>query len=301
MLSELELEKQFEEHVADRPSSPLMRTVQFFRGWDALGLVCLVLIVMLVASSLTAHWISPYDPLQIEFGAELQAPSLDHPFGTDNLGRDVLSRVVYGSRSVLRVGISAVFLGVVIGSVLGLVSGYLGGYLDLVLQRVMDALMAFPTLILALVVVSVLGTSPINTIIAIATIQIPLINRIVRGSVVSTREYAFVDAAEVIGCSPWRIMARHIAPNVAAPVIVFASLAIANSFIIVASLSFLGLGAAPPTPDWGSMLAGDGRRFMERAPWMVLFPGVAISLAVFAVNIVGDTLRDVLDPRLRHR
>ncbi len=301
MLSELELEKQFEEHVADRPSSAFMRTVQFFRGWDAIGLVCLVLIVILLVSALTAHWISPYDPLQIEFGAELQSPSLDHPFGTDNLGRDVLSRVVYGSRSVLRVGISAVFLGVVIGSVLGLLSGYLGGYLDLVLQRVMDALMAFPTLILALVVVSVLGTSPINTIIAIATIQIPLINRIVRGSVVSTREYAFVDAAEVIGCSPWRIMARHIAPNVAAPVIVFASLAIANSFIIVASLSFLGLGAAPPTPDWGSMLAGDGRRFMERAPWMVLFPGVAISLAVFAVNIVGDTLRDVLDPRLRHR
>ncbi len=301
MLSELELEQQFEEHVADRPSSAFTRTVQFFRGWDAIGLVCLVLIVILVVSALTAPWISPYDPLQIEFGAELQSPSIDHPFGTDNLGRDVLSRVIFGSRSVLRVGISAVFLGVIIGSLLGLLSGYLGGYLDLVLQRVMDALMAFPTLILALVVVSVLGTSPINTIIAIATIQIPLINRIVRGSVVSTREYAFVDAAEVIGCSPWRIMARHITPNVAAPVIVFASLAIANSFIIVASLSFLGLGAPPPTPDWGSMLAGDGRRFMERAPWMVLFPGVAISLAVFAVNIVGDTLRDVLDPRLRHR
>ena len=301
MLSDLELEKPFGEDVGDRPPSAFMRAVQFFRGWDAIGLACLALIVILLTSAITAPWISPYDPLQIEFGAELQAPSTDHPFGTDNLGRDVLSRVIFGSRSVLRVGISAVFLGVVVGSLLGLLSGYLGGYLDLVLQRVMDALMAFPTLILALVVVSVLGTSPINTIIAIATIQIPLINRIVRGSVVSTREYAFVDAAEVIGCSPWRIMARHIAPNVAAPVIVFASLAVANSFIIVASLSFLGLGAAPPTPDWGSMLAGDGRRFMERAPWMVLFPGVAISLAVFAVNIVGDTLRDVLDPRLRHR
>ena len=301
MLSELDLERQFGEDVAERSPSAFTRTVQFFRGWDAIGLVCLILIVILLVSAITAPWISPYDPLRIEFGAELQSPSADHPFGTDNLGRDVLSRVIFGSRSVLRVGISAVFLGVVVGSLLGLLSGYLGGYLDLTLQRVMDALMAFPTLILALVVVSVLGTSPINTIIAIATIQIPLINRIVRGSVVSTREYSFVDAAEVVGCSPWRIMARHIAPNVAAPVIVFASLAIANSFIIVASLSFLGLGAAPPTPDWGSMLAGDGRRFMERAPWMVLFPGVAISLAVFAVNIVGDTLRDVLDPRLRHR
>lgn len=301
MQSEIGLEERFE--PATEVSSPfsLVRTVRFFRTWDAVGFICLCGIILLLASAIVAPWIAPYDPLKIEFGAELQSPSLDHPFGTDNLGRDVLSRVIFGSRSVLQVGISAVLLGVLIGSLLGLLSGYLGGYLDLVLQRVMDALMAFPTLILAMVVVSVLGTSPINTVIAIATIQVPLINRIVRGAVTSTREYSFVDAAEVIGCSPWRIMARHIAPNVAAPVIVFASLAIANAFIIVASLSFLGLGAAPPTPDWGSMLAGDGRRFMERAPWMVLFPGLAISLAVFAVNMVGDTLRDVLDPRLRHR
>ena len=301
MVSDLGLEKQFGADITDRSPSALVRTVRFFKGWDAVGLISLVGIILLLASSIAAPLISPYDPLKIEFGAELQAPSAEHPFGTDNLGRDVLSRVIFGSRSVLQVGISAVFFGVLVGSFLGLLSGYLGGHLDLFLQRVMDAFMAFPTLILALVVVSVLGSSPINTIIAIATIQVPLINRIVRGSVVSTREYSFVDAAQVIGCSPWRIMTRHIAPNVAAPVMVFASLAVANSFIIVASLSFLGLGAAPPTPDWGSMLAGDGRRFMERAPWMVLFPGIAISLAVFAVNIVGDTLRDVLDPRLRHR
>ena len=300
-MSDLNLATQFGAEPTDRSPTALARTVAFFRGWDTIGLISLGGIILLLASSIAASWISPYDPLRIEFGAELQSPSFEHPFGTDNLGRDVLSRVIFGSRSVLRVGISAVLIGVLVGSFLGLLSGYLGGYLDLILQRVMDAMMAFPTLILAMVVISVLGTSPINTIIAIATIQVPLINRIVRGSVASTREYSFVDAAEVIGCSPWRIMARHIAPNVAAPVIVFASLAVANSFIIVASLSFLGLGAAPPTPDWGSMLAGDGRRFMERAPWMVLFPGVAISLAVFAVNIVGDTLRDVLDPRLRHR
>ena len=259
------------------------------------------MIVILLASALTAPWISPYDPLQIQFGAELQSPSADHPFGTDNLGRDVLSRVIFGSRSVLRVGISAVVLGVAVGSLLGLLSGYLGGYLDLVLQRVMDALMAFPTLILALVVVSVLGTSPINTIIAIATIQIPLINRIVRGSVVSTREYSFVDAAEVVGCSPWRIMARHIAPNVAAPVIVFASLAIANSFIIVASLSFLGLGAPHPLLTgvrcWPATDAGSWR---EPRGWSC-FRELRSHLRSLPSTSSGIPCETSWIPRLRHR
>ena len=229
------------------------------------------------------------------------APSRKHLLGTDDIGRDVFSRVIYGSRISLWVGLLAVGIGTLAGTIIGLVSGYWEGRLDMILQRVMDALMTLPGLILALAIVSVLKPSTTNAMLAIAVVIIPGNSRIVRGAVLSAKQNRFVEAAQAIGCRDLRIIGTHILPNVTAPILIIASIWLGNAILIEASLSYLGVGTQPPTPSWGLMLSSTGRAFMEQAPWLAIFPGLAISLAVFGFNLFGDTLRDAWDPKLRNR
>jgi peptide/nickel transport system permease protein len=272
--------------------------------WDALrrkplGFASAGLIVLLVLVATFADVLAPYDPLAAQPEIRLSAPSRAHPFGTDDIGRDVLSRVVHGSRISLWVGLLAVGIGTVAGMIVGLVCGYWEGRLDLILQRVMDAITAIPGLVLALAIVSVLRPSTTNAMIAIAIVIIPGNSRIVRGAVLSAKQNRYVEAAEAIGCRQPRILARHILPNVTAPILIIASIWLGNAILIEATLSFLGVGTQPPTPSWGLMLSSTGRAFMEQAPWLAVFPGLAISLAVLGFNLFGDTLRDAWDPKLR--
>jgi peptide/nickel transport system permease protein len=266
-----------------------------------LGLASALLIGLLVFTALFASVLAPYDPLSTQPEIRLAPPSWEHPFGTDDIGRDVFSRVIHGTRISLWVGLLAVGIGTVAGTIVGLMSGYWEGWLDLVLQRVMDALMAIPALILALAIVSVLTPSTTNAMLAIAVVIIPGNSRIVRGAVLSVKQNPYVEAAQALGCRHLRILVSHILPNVTAPILIIASIWLGNAILIEASLSFLGLGTQPPTPSWGSMLSSTGRAFMEQAPWLAVFPGLAISLAVLAFNLFGDALRDAWDPKLRRR
>ncbi len=258
-----------------------------------------LIFVIVIAMAVLAPVIAPYDPLAPLPADRLQSPSRDHFFGTDDIGRDVFSRVVYGARVSLLVGLATVGIGVGAGTLLGIVSGFRGGLFDTVVQRILDSIMSIPALILAITVASVIGTGTINTILPIAVVIIPTNARVIRSTVLSLKGRQFVEAAEVVGCSSWRIMYRHILPNTLAPVFVLASIWLGNAIIIEASLSFLGLGTPPPNPSWGNMLSGAGRAFLERAPWIAIFPGLAITLVVLAMNLLGDGLRDALDPRLR--
>ena len=266
-----------------------------------LGMASAALILLLVLTAIFADVLAPYDPLAAQPEIRLAAPSWAHPFGTDDIGRDVFSRVIYGSRISLWVGLLAVGIGTFAGTIIGLVSGYWEGRLDMILQRVMDALMTLPGLILALAIVSVLKPSTTNAMLAIAVVIIPGNSRIVRGAVLSAKQNRFVEAAQAIGCRDLRIIATHILPNVTAPILIIASIWLGNAILIEASLSYLGVGTQPPTPSWGLMLSSTGRAFMEQAPWLAIFPGLAISLAVFGFNLFGDTLRDAWDPKLRNR
>jgi ABC-type dipeptide/oligopeptide/nickel transport system permease subunit len=266
-----------------------------------LGMVSAGLIIILVLTAIFANVLAPYDPLAAQPEIRLAPPSWAHPFGTDDIGRDVLSRVIYGSRISLWVGLLAVGIGTCVGMIVGLVSGYWEGRLDLMLQRVMDALMTIPGLILALAIVSVLRPSTTNAMLAIAMVIIPGNSRVVRGAVLSAKQNRFVEAAQAIGCRDYRIIASHILPNVTAPILILASIWLGNAILIEASLSFLGVGTQPPTPSWGLMLSSTGRAFMEQAPWLAFFAGLAISLAVFGFNLFGDTLRDAWDPKLRRQ
>lgn len=266
-----------------------------------LGIASAALIVLIVLTAILADVLSPYDPLSAQPEIRLAPPSQGHPFGTDDIGRDVLSRVIHGSRISLWVGLLAVGIGTFAGMVIGLVSGYWEGRLDLVLQRVMDAVQAIPALILALAIVSVLTPSTTNAMLAIAVVIIPGNSRIVRGAVLSAKQNSYVEAAKALGCRHWHVIARHILPNVTAPILIIASIWLGNAILIEASLSFLGLGTQPPTPSWGLMLSSTGRAFMEQAPWLAIFPGLAISLAVLGFNLFGDTLRDAWDPKLRRQ
>ena len=269
-----------------------------------LGAVSAVILCVLLAVALGAPWIAPYDPYQLNVDERglpirMRAPSSTFPLGTDPLGRDVLSRIVYGARVSLVVGFASVLIGTVLGTAIGLASGYLEGPVDSVLQRGVDTLMAVPGIVLALAVVSVLGQSLTNVILVIGLVIAPGAARVVRGAVLVVKQNTFIDAAHAAGATPWRVVLRHILPNVFAPILVIATVWLGNAIVIESALSFLGLGTPPPIPTWGGMLSGEGRRNLETAPYLAIFPGLAISIVVLAFNMFGDALRDLLDPRLR--
>jgi peptide/nickel transport system permease protein len=264
-----------------------------------LGAVGGAIIVLIVILGGLAGLLAPYDPLAVDYSAMLAAPSGAHWLGTDAFGRDVLSRIIYGARTALTVGIGASFIGTTLGSLIGVSSAYFGGRFDLVTQRVMDVFFAFPVIVLALAVVAILGTGPGNVILAIATPMVPRCARVVRSSALSIREMPYVDAARASGFGNRRIILRHMLPNVMAPILIMATAFLGEAILLEASLSFLGLGVQEPTAAWGLMLRGAAVEFAETAPWMAFFPGMAISLAVFGFNLFGDSLRDALDPRLR--
>ncbi|PYN43071.1 MAG: hypothetical protein DMD95_14965 [Candidatus Rokuibacteriota bacterium] len=266
-----------------------------------LGLASAAVLSILVLTAIFADVLAPYDPLETQPEIRLAPPSRAHLFGTDDIGRDVFSRVIHGARISLWVGLLAVGLGTFAGMIIGLACGYWEGRLDLMLQRVMDAVQAIPGLMLALAIVSVLKPSTTNAMLAIAVVIIPGNSRIVRGAVLSAKQNRYVEAAQAIGCRQPRILVTHILPNVTAPILIIASIWLGNAILIEATLSFLGLGTQPPTPSWGLMLSSTGRAFMEQAPWLAIFPGLAISLAVLGFNLFGDTLRDAWDPKLRRQ
>jgi peptide/nickel transport system permease protein len=256
-------------------------------------------LVGVTAMALLAPFIAPYGPDDVDLAARLVGPSSDHWLGTDQFGRDVFTRVLYGARVSLTAGLAATALGTTLGVLVGLIGGYCGGFVDLALQRVMDAVMALPAIILLMVLATMLSPSLRNVTIAIAIFIAPSASRVVRGSVVAVKEMVYIEAARSTGAGPLRIMFRHVLPNVVAPIIVIASISVGSAIIIEASLGFLGLSVRPPTSTWGNMLNTGAQSYMENAPWLALAPGIAIAVTVFSINLFGDGLRDVLDPRLR--
>ena len=264
-----------------------------------LGAIGALIIVIMAAAAFLADAIAPYDPLKTNYGAMFQAPSLSHWFGTDAFGRDVMSRIIYGSRTALLVGFSSSLFSATLGAMLGVASAYFGGRIDLITQRFMDILLSFPLIVLALAVVAILGSGIMNVILAITVPMIPRCALVVRSSALSLRRAPFVDAARALGFGHGRIILRHMFPNVMAPYLIMLTAFLGQAILLEASLSFLGLGVAEPVAAWGLMLRGAAVEFAERAPWMAIYPGLAISLSVFAFNLLGDSLRDALDPKLR--
>jgi peptide/nickel transport system permease protein len=260
----------------------------------------LIIVGMLVVAAL-AEVLAPYDPYQADYAAQFARPSALHWFGTDEFGRDLMSRIMYGARIALFVGFTASTIGCTIGGLLGVTSAYLGGRVDLLLERLMDILLAFPQLILALAIASILGPAVQNVVIAISIPIIPRAARVVRSTALSVKENVYVEAVGALGAPQWRIVLRHIVPNVVAPYIILLTAQLGAAILAEAALSYLGLGAAEPTPSWGLMLSGSALSYAEKAPWIALFPGIAISLGVFGFNLFGDSLRDTLDPKLRGR
>ncbi len=259
-------------------------------GGVALGIVVLIAVF--------APLLAPYDPLQTAPRDARQSPSLAHPLGTDDLGRDIMSRIFYGGRESLRLGLIAVAIGGTIGSLLGIISGFFRGYTEIIIMQFIDILLAFPGFLLALAAVAVLGTGITNVMIAVGIGLVPSFARVVRSSTLTAREMDYVEAARVVGVGNIRIMWKHIFPNVLAPILVLGTVGIAGAILTGAALSFLGMGAQPPTPEWGLMI-NEGRRYLRLAWWISTFPGVAIMISVIAINLIGDALRDILDPRLR--
>jgi peptide/nickel transport system permease protein len=284
--------------VPTRGSRFLAGCADFIRR-RPLGAIGAGVILLMFAAALSAPLIAPYDPVAVDFAAMLAPPSPEHPLGTDSFGRDVLSRLIYGSQTALMVGFGASLLGATLGALIGVASAYFGGRIDLMLQRVMDILLSFPLIILALALVAILGNSIPNLIVAIMVPMIPRCALVIRSSALTIREMPYVDAARAAGFSHARIILRHMLPNVLASYLVMLTAFLGQAILLEASLSFLGLGVQEPMPAWGLMLRGAAVEFAEQAPWMAIFPGVAISLAVFAFNLFGDSLRDALDPRLR--
>ncbi len=263
-----------------------------------LVLLGVLLVIGFLLISLLASVLAPLGYDDQDLLRRLEPPSSSHPLGTDMLGRDLLSRIIWGARISLMVGVLAVSIGLILGALLGVVSGFYGAVLDRAVMATMDILLAFPGILLALAVIAALGPGLYQVMVAVGVHQIPAFARLVRGSVLSVRKHEYVDAARALGASDRRIMLRHIVPNVIAPVIVLASLDVGTAILASAGLSFLGLGAQPPLPDWGSMI-NQGRAFLRSAWWVGVFPGLAIMLTVLGFNLVGDGLRDALDPRLR--
>ena len=275
------------------------RKLTFLAQRYMLGTIGLVVMVIFVLVALLADFIGRYDPLSVDSLHRLASPDARHWMGTDSFGRDVWSRIIHGARISLAVGIGATALGSSIGVIIGLTSGYLSGWVDLVFQRIIDILQALPLLVLALVMSAALGPSLQNTIIAISIPLIPTVARVIRANTLALRELPFVEAAKSIGMSEMRIALRHVLPNTLAPLIVLATAQLGPTILTEASLSFLGLGIPEPYPSWGRMLSESAAEYVRTAPWLVIFPGVAISLAVFGTNLFGDALRDILDPRQR--
>jgi peptide/nickel transport system permease protein len=275
------------------------RKLTFLAQRYMLGTAGLIIMVMFVLAAALADVICRFSPLAVDSVHALTAPSSQHWMGTDSYGRDVWSRIIHGARISLAVGIGSTALGSSIGVIVGLASGYLSGWVDLVFQRITDILQALPLLVLALVVTAALGPSLPNVIIAIAIPLIPTVARVIRANTLALRELPFVEAAKSIGMSEMRIALRHVLPNTLAPLIVLATAQLGSTILTEASLSFLGLGIPEPYPSWGRMLSESAAEYVRTAPWLVIFPGVAISLAVFGTNLFGDALRDILDPRQR--
>ncbi|MGH7263929.1 MAG: ABC transporter permease [Candidatus Rokuibacteriota bacterium] len=264
-----------------------------------LGAAGAALVVLMVLVAALADVIAPYDPLDTDYGAMFAPPSAEHWLGADSFGRDVLSRLVYGSRTALLVGFTAALAGASLGLVIGTASAYFGGRTDLLVQRLMDIFLCFPLIILALAVVSILGTGTFKVILSIIVPMVPRAARVCRANALAIREMAYVEAARAGGCGHGRIILRHMMPNVMAPYLIMLTAFLGQAILLEASLSFLGLGVQEPTPAWGLMLHGGATQYAESAPWLAVFPGVAISLAVLAFSLFGDSLRDALDPRLR--
>jgi peptide/nickel transport system permease protein len=266
-----------------------------------LGAAGAVIILGMMAVAASAGMLAPYDAYRADYGQQFARPSGEHWFGTDEFGRDLMSRIMYGARIALFVGFTASFAGCTIGGLLGVMSAYLGGKFDLFLERLMDILLAFPQLILALAIASILGPAVQNVVIAISIPIIPRAARVVRATALAVKENVYVEAVSALGARQHRIILRHIVPNVVAPYIILLTAQLGGAILAEAALSYLGLGAAEPTPSWGLMLSGSALSYAEKAPWIPVFPGIAISLGVFGFNLFGDSLRDALDPKLRGR
>jgi len=258
-----------------------------------------VFLFLLVLAAVLAPQIAPYDPLANDYMAMFSPPSSRHWLGTDSFGRDILSRLIFGARTALLVGLTSSLVGATVGAVVGVASAYYGGTVDLVVQRVTDILVSFPLIVLAMAMVAVLGSGTTNLVVAIALSFAPRAELVVRSSALQVRQMTYVEAARAVGASPWRIILRHMLPNVLAPYLVMLTAFLGQAILLEASLSFLGLGVAEPTPAWGLMLSGAAVDFVQKAPWMAVFPGLAITLTVLAFNVLGDALRDALDPKLR--
>lgn len=285
---------------ADKRNSPQARVRRFLRRVSrsrnvVIGATLLLVITILCAA---APVVSSHNPTLMSAATRMLPPSAEHLFGTDDFGRDIFTRVLYGGRLSLQVGLISVLMACSIGTLLGILAGYLGGWVDAVIMRAMDVLLAFPGILLALAIVAVLGKSLTNVMLAVGISAIPLFTRIVRSSTLTIKQLEYVTAARALGASPLRIMRSHVLPNVTTPIIVIATNSIAGAIIAGAALSFLGLGAQSPTPEWGLMLA-EGRVYLRSASWLTRYPGFAIMVTVLAINLLGDGLRDVLDPKLR--
>jgi len=277
--------------------------VDFARA-QPLSAVALLFVIVIALAGIFADVLAPYDAFAIDFGNMLAPPSADHWFGTDNFGRDIFSRILFGARTAVTIGVMSSLLGCVIGGIIGVVSGYFSGRFDFIMQRFIDVMLSFPIIVLAVVVVAMLGRNlvfgvDVNLIIAIAIPIIPKVARVVRASALSVREMPYIDAARAAGYGHMRIIFRHMVPNVFAPFIILFAAFVAQAILLEASLSFLGLGVTEPTPAWGLMLSGNAADFYREAPWMIIFPGLAISVTVFAFNLFGDGLRDYLDPKFK--
>lgn len=268
------------------------------------GTVALLVLLVMLFAGVFAEYIAPYDPIRNNMASMLQPPSWKHLLGTDPFGRDIFSRIIYGARTALIIGLSSAFLGCTVGAFIGAASAYFGGKIDNAIQRCIDLMLSFPLIVLALVVVAVLGRNlifgiDINLILAIAIPIVPQVARVIRSSALVVRNLPYIDAARIAGYSNTRIVLRHMIPNLMAPFLIMLTAYIAQAILLEAVLSFLGLGVSEPVPAWGLMLSGSASDFFEEAPWIVIFPGLAISLAVFAFNLLGDALRDWLDPKFK--
>nr|WP_260472000.1 nickel transporter permease [Bacillus sp. HMF5848] len=277
------------------------RWISFYKklAKNKAAMVGATIVLIFVILALLAPFIAPHDPIEIKIQNKLQPPSSEYWLGTDDKGRDILSRLLYGSRISLTVGVLSTVLGAIVGIILGIVAGYYGRWIDSLIMRITDVLLAFPGILLALAIVSILGASTLNVIIAVAFFAVPTFARIVRGSTLSVKKLEYVDAIRAMGASDLRIIAKHILPNILSPIIVQATLYIASAIIIASALSFLGMGTKPPTPEWGTMLS-QGRSYIAQAPHVTLFPGLAILLVVIGFNMFGDGLRDALDPKSKN-